>query len=968
MNSFQTPSESMDQPANREFTQNLFLRISDDLFGIWHKEGYWQPLNPAWEKVLGWTEEELRSHTSWELIHPDDRDRTIAHFTSTEAVECEHRLRHQDGSYRWLAWKLIPVEDGRLYGVGKNITETKHTEAKLKERIEFEQLITSLSHQFIQLSSDGIEDAIKHTLEKIGKFCECDRTYMALFSEDTATASMIQEWDAPGVSSIQPQWQDFPTASYPWGMAKLRNLETIQISRRSDLPPEANSLKQALELTGAKSIAIVPIAQGNHLIGYLGCSTVNAEKIWSDDILSLLQIIGGIFANALSRQQAESQLRESERRFRAVFNQTFQLSSLLTLEGNVVADNQTATDFCQLDSSQVIGYPFWQLKCWTISAETQQQLQTAIAEAATGKTIRYEADILAPDQSVITIDFSLKPLRKENGEIELLIAEGRDISDRKQAEAKLQTAMVELEQRVEERTHELQHINEQLQAEILQHQQTEAELRNSEQQFRRVFDEAPIGMTLADLNDRYIRVNRSFYTMLGYSQSEVMALSFKDITHPDELALEIPYMQQLIKGEIDSFQLEKRYIKKNKDLVWVNLTLIALRDKKGEFLYTLAMVEDITERKQAMEALRQSEARYRAIVEDQTELICRFKADGTFTFVNDAYCRYFNKQRSELIGYRFKPQIPEIDQEFVNQQFKTLSVEQPIVTYEHRVILPDNEIRWQQWTERVMFDNEGNIVEFQGVGRDITPLKKAEAEIIKALEKERELSELRSSFVSLVSHEFRTPLTAILSSSELLDRYSKKLTDEKKKAHHQRIQIAVSRMTQLLDDVLTIGKAEAGKLTFKPASMNLIAFCQDIVDTLQMSISQQHSINFVCHGDCGDAQMDEKLLQHILNNLISNAIKYSSQGSEVKVELTCEGESAIFHIQDQGIGIPPEDIKKLFSSFQRAGNVGTIQGTGLGLAIVKKCVDLHGGLITVESEVGKGTTFTIILPLQSMAE
>lgn len=968
MNRFQTPSESIDQPANWEFTQNLFLRLSDDLFGIWHEDGYWQPLNPAWEKVLGWTEEDLRSQTSGELIHPDDRDSTIAHCTSAEAGECEHRIRHHDGSYRWLAWKLIPGDDGTLYGIGKDITETKQTQAALRERIKFEQLITSLSHQFIQLSSDGIDEGIQHTLAKIGEFCECDRTYMALFSEDAATASIIQEWDAPGVSSIQPQWQDFPTASYPWGMAKLRNLEAIQLSHHSDLPPEAHSLRQALELTGAKSITLVPIAQGNHLIGYLGCSAVNAEKTWSDDILSLLQIIGGIFANALIRQQTESQLRESERRFRAVFNQTFQLSSLLTLEGNVIADNQTATDFCQLDSAQIIGYPFWQLKCWTISADTQQQLQTAIAEAATGKTIRYEADILAPDNTVITIDFSLKPLRKENGEIELLIAEGRDISDRKQAEAKLQTAMGELEQRVEERTHELQQANAQLQREILQHQHTEAELRNSEQQFRRVFDEAPIGMTLADLNDRYIRVNRSFYTMLGYSQSEVMALSFKDITHPDELALEIPYMQQLINGEIDSFQLEKRYIKKNKELVWVNLTLIALRDKQGEVLYTLAMIEDITERKQAMEALRQSEARYRAIVEDQTELICRFKADGTFTFVNDAYCRYFNKQRSELIGYRFKPQIPELDQEFVNQQFKTLSVEQPIVTYEHRVILPDNEMRWQQWTERVMFDNQGNIVEFQGVGRDITPLKQAEAEIVKALEKERELSELRSSFVSLVSHEFRTPLTAILSSSELLERYSQKLTDEKKKAHHQRIQIAVSRMTQLLDDVLTIGKAEAGKLTFKPATMDLITFCEDIVDTLQMSVSQDHSIKFVSQGDSRQAQMDEKLLQHILTNLISNGIKYSPQGSEVKVELTCEGESAIFHIQDQGIGIPPEDIKQLFSSFQRASNVGTIKGTGLGLAIVKKCVDLHSGLITVESEVGKGTTFTVILPLQSMAE
>lgn len=374
---------------------------------------------------------------------------------------------------------------------------------------------------------------------------------------------------------------------------------------------------------------------------------------------------------------------------------------------------------------------------------------------------------------------------------------------------------------------------------------------------------------------------------------------------------------------------------------------------------------ELAERKQVEEALRQSEARYRAIVEAQTELICRFKPDGTVTFVNDAYCRYFNKQRSELIGQKFLPAMPSDDRELITQNFRSLSQGHPINTYEHRIILPTGEVRWQQWSDRALFDEEGNFIECQAVGRDITTLKQAEADIRMALEKEKEVNELRSGVVSLVSHEFRTPLTIIQSSAELLEHYHHKFSDQKKQTHFTHIRNAVERMTQLLEDVLTIGKAEAGKLKFKPAPMDLTAFCHQIVENLQMSASSLHTLNFAIEGDCSDAQMDEKLLAHILTNLLSNAIKYSPKGGTVDFNLICTDEQAIFQVKDQGIGIPQEDIEKLFESFRRASNVSNIPGTGLGLAIVKKCVDLHGGEITMHSELGVGTTFTVTLPLNN---
>ncbi|HIK28734.1 MAG: ATP-binding protein [Oscillatoriaceae bacterium SKW80] len=246
----------------------------------------------------------------------------------------------------------------------------------------------------------------------------------------------------------------------------------------------------------------------------------------------------------------------------------------------------------------------------------------------------------------------------------------------------------------------------------------------------------------------------------------------------------------------------------------------------------------------------------------------------------------------------------------------------------------------------------------------------AEAKIRKALEKEKELRELKNHFISIVSHEFRTPMSTILFSAGLLENYGNKLSEEKKVTHLQRIQTAVKQMTNLLDSVLTIGKAEANKLEFHPTAINLENFCSSLVEEMQLIAGEKYDISFSSQGDCTNALMDEYLLRHIFCNLLSNAVKYSPNGGKVKFQLTCEPSQqvAVFRIQDEGIGIPPEDRKHLFEIFHRASNVGNISGTGLGLAIVKHSVELHKGKITFDSEVGKGTTFTVTLPLQSHSD
>lgn len=252
------------------------------------------------------------------------------------------------------------------------------------------------------------------------------------------------------------------------------------------------------------------------------------------------------------------------------------------------------------------------------------------------------------------------------------------------------------------------------------------------------------------------------------------------------------------------------------------------------------------------------------------------------------------------------------------------------------------------------------------VATDISERIRHESEILQALERQRELNQLKSRFVSMASHEFRTPLATIRSSSELLRHYSERMPPAERLEMLSNIESAVDRMTRMLEDVLVIGKGDAGKLDFHPAPMQLRAFftqmAQASLDGPAGAGQSRHEFKFQMQGDADGDLFDESLLRQIFGNLLSNAIKYSPAGGEVLLSVECRPHEIECVVADQGIGLPEQEQARVFESFFRASNVGTISGTGLGLAIVKRSVDLHGGTICVASGIGAGSRFTVTLP------
>lgn len=232
---------------------------------------------------------------------------------------------------------------------------------------------------------------------------------------------------------------------------------------------------------------------------------------------------------------------------------------------------------------------------------------------------------------------------------------------------------------------------------------------------------------------------------------------------------------------------------------------------------------------------------------------------------------------------------------------------------------------------------------------------------------ERDINELKSRFISMTSHEFRTPLTAILGTTELIKHYGQGWEVSKQHTYLDRIQKNVKHMTGLLDDVLVLSKADVNKVEFNPKLINLEVFCSSLVEEFQLNTKRDQQIEFDFFGNQHEVYSDEKILRQILGNLLSNAIKYSPESTSVRFQVNVNEEEATFFIKDQGIGIPEADQQHLFESFHRATNVGQIQGTGLGLAIVKKSVELHRGTIDFESIADQGTTFIVKLSITAEA-
>ncbi|MCP6760367.1 MAG: PAS domain-containing sensor histidine kinase [Fischerella sp. CENA71] len=381
---------------------------------------------------------------------------------------------------------------------------------------------------------------------------------------------------------------------------------------------------------------------------------------------------------------------------------------------------------------------------------------------------------------------------------------------------------------------------------------------------------------------------------------------------------------------------------------------------------TLPLSWELTKYRKLKKPIRHNYNWFQTLVE-ATETILFIKQDTQLYYINSVAELITGYTKEEFFN---QPDINELIQKYwhscQSNQFPYSELKNFKHHQEIKIITKNGDECWLDcYVQTIKFKGKLAVM---GTAFNITQYKKAEAKIRETLEKAKEFIELQTNFVSIISHEIRVPMHNISFSASLLKRYGQQCTDLEKFEYINFIETSVDQLNYLLDNARMLVEADIGKHKFEPQLINVVQLCQETINKIQFYDQQQHIISFVNHNICPSAWLDKKLVQPILINLLSNAIKYSSPGSMINFELYCENENIVFQIEDQGIGIPAISQKQIFEPFYRGQNISNIPGEGIGLAIVKRFVDLHGGTISLISEVGIGTTFTIRLPMkQSLA-
>lgn len=670
---------------------------------------------------------------------------------------------------------------------------------------------------------------------------------------------------------------------------------------------------------------------------------------------------------------------QAEKRFEAIFDNTFQFTGLLDPAGTLLEANETALNFAALKREDVIGKPFWECYWWTISTETQLKLKDSVQRVARGEFIRYEVKVLNAEGIPVPLDFSLKPIRDNAGDIILLVPEGRVITEQVEARAEL------------------------------------------EQLFETTFEQAAVGIAHVAENGSWLRLNEKFCNILGYAHAELMGKSFQDVTYPTDLDKDLALFQRLKAGELSSYSIEKRYIRKDGTLVWINLTASIVWSSKGKFKYAIAVVEDIKGRKEA-------EAHIRMVLHRQkiasklgqealsgTDIKALFHKTGLLLLrtlqvdyvailehsPDTDWLTYSSFQEADRTKAVMTPSVVGFD----SLAGYTLLMDEPIIVSDYSTEirftpLPFIEALGIQSAISVIIsgpspetpfgvliaycktdrDYNAEVVNFLQSVANIMAIAisrkefeskiqafnlELERRVLERTEQLENANKQKSRILAMVSHDFKTPLAAIGRFIEILQRQVDRMNPDQAELIGY-INDATAQLRNLVTDILDRARIESGQVKPLKEEVVISDFIHNMLPPLQ-ALAEERNIHLLVEisPDANDVQADPVLLRQVLVNLISNAIKYNRPGGKIFCRVFTQPENLqiVFQVEDTGLGIPQDKLDMVFTDFYRIKpKMGEIEGTGLGLASAKKLVELHGGSIEVDSREGIGSIFSVRLP------
>ena len=507
---------------------------------------------------------------------------------------------------------------------------------------------------------------------------------------------------------------------------------------------------------------------------------------------------------------------------------------------------------------------------------------------------------------------------------------------------------------------------------ITELKQTEKSLLESTRFVEQITETTSTFIFVYDVGHRRdIYINPAARRLLGYGLEELAALGddfFAAIVHPDDLPAVYAKVAQY--GELrdhETIEQEVRVLGATGEWHWLLIReSVFKRQSDGRPIQILGVSMDISALKRSERALQESEERFRLIAEHSTDLIFLYDPDGTVIYASPSVQSLLGFDAAELIGEQAKTYLHPADaDELIQRVYRPLMEgKRAGATMEHRIRHKNGEYVWVETHMNAIMGENGAIYRLIAIARDITERKRTELALRNALEKERDLSELRSRLVTMASHEFRTPLATILAATETLLAYRDKMDAQQTDMRLQRIRRQVEHLSQIIDDVMSITHGQSGRVPVQRELTELAAFCREIVEEFRSRSDIGQTIVYQPHDAPLHTVVDRKLMRTVITDLLSNAVKYSPNASQIDVWARRLGSTIQIEVTDRGIGIPEADQEHLYETFYRASNVGTTAGTGLGLAIAKEFVEYHDGQISFVSRLGAGTSFFVTIPAE----
>jgi PAS domain S-box-containing protein len=527
-------------------------------------------------------------------------------------------------------------------------------------------------------------------------------------------------------------------------------------------------------------------------------------------------------------------------------------------------------------------------------------------------------------------------------------------------------------------------------SDITDRKKAEVALIESEEKYRQLFEmESDALFLIEDKTGKILEANTSASRLYGYTHEELLQMRNVDLSAE-------PKETHRSGADQEETHIPVRYHKKKNGSIFPVEISAARLNWRGIPAHMPA-IRDITERIRAEELLQSSENTLRLFINAMPEPSLLIDTKGNIIAANTAFNNEVNENPESILGKKYFDLLPLKIARARKQKIKEAIQNKIMISFED-----SNEGQYYYNYINPITDDLNNISKIAIIGIDITKRKNADIELEKyrlhleelikertirleevnkllqeeivkqkeaeakvkiALEKEKELSDLKSKFISIASHEFRTPLTTVLSSTELLERYGRSWEIETYKSQIERIKKSVKYLTNLMDEVLMISRSDSGKIKLDLKPIDVERLCKNLADDIKLIITDKHKLNFQISLSTKKMLFDEKLLKFIITNLLSNAAKYSPQGGEIGFIITEREKMLKIIISDEGIGIPDEDKIHLFDAFSRGTNVGEIYGTGLGMSIVKRSIDMLNGSIEFESILNIGSKFIVSLPV-----